>query len=358
MYGYAADTQTDTIQGGAGDFVSYASGLRATQLPSGVTDIEAMPYDTRVVHKLLTRFRDAYGYVIEFENEMPSGRGDATLKTALAAVGTAMAASQAVSDADRKALSAATLSLLTTIYKYSWDQQGNPIRHPTLWFYNAQGQPLGMRPLSKDSFGSIMAACYYSYTLPKMEAVVKTMAKKLLGKYINYLVLNQFRLVKQLQLDQLKGDIYSKSDQGVLKKQMLEGLDTFLILPTEGYALKAVGAKMGFTTVAWEPWSNFAAGATQALADYFAEYLAYGFDLPAALAATNSVAAFIDSGGLNGILSSLKFSIPYSLNVAGTTVIDGQVTLALPDNVRAATVKAFKDTIRETVRAGALVAFC
>lgn len=136
---YAELGDHEILLGGPGhNYLSFGYGRHAPAAAlAGNTDIEAMQYDARVMFELLNRFRDAYGYVIEVNNGQ-DGKGDATLKTAMAATAAALAASRAA-PADQGPLNDAVKSLLGTIATFSWDSSGNPVRHPTLLVYNAAG---------------------------------------------------------------------------------------------------------------------------------------------------------------------------------------------------------------------------
>ncbi len=351
------------IDGGAGkNYVSAAPGNRST--PKGATDIdiEALDYNTRVLLEVRHRFRDPWGYSVMVRAEKIDGQGDATLKTALSAVATALAAGRASGSA-LTALNEDTKAFLQTILSYSWDAGGNPIRHPTQLFYTAAGVPLMVRPMSKDSMGGIVAACYYTYTSSKIRSDVKAVARQLMQKYIDYLVANQFRLITAYNMQQILGEIYTRNDDGTFSKpKRTEGPDTFTLLPTDVYALQEVAAKMGFVTSAWNPWQYLSASVAQTLADYLAEYLANGKSLPATSIAgativspyAGAVAYFLNQGGLNGVLQNFKFTQPYSVSWNGKVLFSGTVKLELPQAARTLIVSMFKATIRESVRAGTL----
>ncbi len=352
-----------TIEGGGGsDYVSAAPGVVSPSKVAGDVDIEALDYDARVLVEVRHRFRDPWGYSVIVNSNRLTGQGDATLKTALSAVATALAAGRASGSA-LTALNDDTKAFLQTILDHSWDATGNPIRHPTELFYTAAGTLLMARPMSKDSIGGIVAACYYTYTSSKIRSDVKAVARRLMQKYIDYLVANQFRLITAYNLQQISGEVYTRMDNGSLTKPTrAEGADTFTLLPTDVYALQAVAAKMGFVTSAWDPWLNLAASISQTLADYLAEYVAYGHPLPhTAIAGVTTVsppigalAYFMDQGGLDGILKKFKLSQPYSVSWGGHVLFSGAVTLEMPTPARTLIVDTFKGAVRGSVRAGSL----
>lgn len=212
------------VDGGGGkDFVSVELNVTSAGVTAaGDVDIEAMGFEARSLLELTTRFRDPWGYSVMVKGDGPDGLGDATLHTALGALGAVLLTSKA-SGASLTALNDAAQGFLSTINTHSWDAAGNPIRHPLLQYLNANGAFLMVRPLSKDSMGAIVAACYYASKLPNVRADVKALAKQVLGKFVNFLPANQFRLVSQFTLDQIRGEIYERHDNGtLLKKKMTE----------------------------------------------------------------------------------------------------------------------------------------
>jgi hypothetical protein len=65
-----------------------------------------------------------------------------------------------------------------------------------------------------------------------------------------------------------------------------------------------------------------------------------------------ALAYFMNSGGLHGILEKLKLSQPYSLTLGGKKIIDGVVTIELPESAIEGIVGTFKDSIRSSIRLG------
>ncbi|KAJ5714183.1 uncharacterized protein N7483_011364 [Penicillium malachiteum] len=144
-------------------------------------------------------FLDDNGYLVEIGDDgKPTSLGDATLFTALAVV--ALATGNHKPDGWETHANANITGFLNVLLEKSWGKtdfvpkgqiskgEDHPIRHPNFLEWDKAGRS-SYRPLSKDSFGSIVEACYYSYSGPNSSAEVRNLAQTLLTKWLNYLIL-------------------------------------------------------------------------------------------------------------------------------------------------------------------------
>jgi hypothetical protein len=365
---------SDQVKGGFSLSVNGGSGADVIVAPAGAkldgdkadtvanyTDLNVDKFKKAAVYLAKTsfdlehKFRDQYGYAVEIEGGEAKGQGDATLRTALAAISSALASYKA-SGAALDAANADTKSFLDTITKHSWDATtGDPIRHPTERMTSKDGRDLGHSPLSKDSFGAIVAAAYYAYSSPNSTAAVRDSARQLIGMFVTYLPAHQWRLTSKFTEDQINNNV-----QGMKK-----GPETFLLIPTEIDALKNVAAKMGFATVGWSPWAGLGSGISATVGDYLGNYLAHGLKigpdgaiaaaglLGPEFAATSLFAEFLNRGGLEGILNQVKFSYNQDVNLGGwAKPIHIGVDIELPKAARDAILNAFQGIIRSAVTSG------
>lgn len=104
-------------------------------------------------------------------------RGEATYYTAIAVV--ALATGNYVQQLwDIANANDNIIKLLRVLEGTSWgnrDSAGtlHPIRHPELFDYDKNKVKIQQRPLTKDSFGPILAACYYAFSCPNSSDTVR-----------------------------------------------------------------------------------------------------------------------------------------------------------------------------------------
>ncbi|MFE4047386.1 hypothetical protein [Priestia sp. YIM B13490] len=251
-------------------------------------------------------FQDEYGYVIDYDKEeKPTTLGEGTLHTAIAIIaittGNYKQDTWEITEANYK-----ILGLLNTLLQNSWgnrDIYDHPIRHQALYEYSANGQQLRASPLTKDSFGAIIAAAYYAYKCPNSNSEIRIKSRELINKWGEYLTRSQWRthynyIPGEFEYEVIDGEkkyknIYSKDGGRVMYK----GPEAFRLMPHEIYAVKNVANLMGIPTVHWAIWSNgMPSDLKQVMLDVVAPYIAE--------TATK---------GFRYILKHLNYEIPYSI---------------------------------------------
>jgi hypothetical protein len=298
-------------------------------------------------------FQDSYGYIVDRKTDGAAETlGEATLHTAIAAV--AIATGNVHQDPWEKAEADRVLGgVLDALTEHSWGNpdglgRRHPIRHPDVFDYAADGTRIRNSPLTKDSFGAIVAACYYAYTGPHSSDAVRTKARALMAKWIEYLVLHQWRLHSSTHPAYFEGEFECKDHEYVnifsdahRKPKSCKDPDAFLLVPHEVYALKSAGAVLGLNTAHISPWgSSLPVALRQTIVDVAAPYLA-------------GAAAH----ALELVLSSLTIRIPYSVafggvaagwpfgELAGEFVID-----VLPDDTQRTIVEEFRNALADAIR--------
>ncbi|KAJ5740823.1 hypothetical protein N7493_000695 [Penicillium malachiteum] len=192
-------------------------------------------------------FVDEKGYLVEIgEDGKPTSPGDATLFTALAVVALATGNCQP-DEWETQNANTAIMGFLNVLLETSWGKtdfvpkgqiatgENHPIRHPEVieWDKSGRSRP---RPLSKDSFAPIVAACYYSYTCPNSSEEVRSLAQTLLTKWVKYLSEHRWMLHTNWSGTELQEVIYST--ETVEKENQKLTVDGFMLWPHELYALK------------------------------------------------------------------------------------------------------------------------
>lgn len=228
-------------------------------------------------------FRDKYGYILEFKDNEPESKGEAVLFTAIAVIALAVG-NYNPDDWDKKNANNYLTELLTTLKDQSWgnmDSLGrvHPIRHPDMTEYDIEGNPFRKSPLSKDSFNAIVAAAYYAYTCPNSNQEVRQLARDLITKWTEYLVLFQWRTHSNYIEGEFIPDdsrknyryIFSSPEKGDVS---YKGPETFMLLPHEIYALQNVASALG-VPVNWYIWeSEMTAEMKQMIIDNTAPFIA------------------------------------------------------------------------------------
>ena len=331
-------------------------------------------YHDQAHTELVDRFRDSIGYVAMYKDGAIKPDGEATLYTALAVV--ALSAGNYHQDAWELANANERLAeLLTVLIERSWgnpDGRGreHPIRHPDLHHYDLQGNEIRKDPLTKDSFAPIVAASYYAYMCPHSNSNVRELARRLIRKWSDYLVLNQwlthsnyiageFDAVPKKKLDPSTGQwqetnekayehIFGRlvhANQRREERQVdFKGPEFYFVFPHEIYALQNVAAKLGVPLPQSDIWSNeFVAELKQTMADW------------AAPAFANAAGR-----GLEYILQRLGYAVPYSIPLGPPDwdygKVEGVFEVRIPAGDRERIVRDFttivRDFIKESVRLG------
>ncbi|PRD11797.1 hypothetical protein CQ058_04550 [Bacillus sp. MYb56] len=300
-------------------------------------------------------FRDQHGYIIDIIDGHPGTLGEGTLHTAIATI--AIAAGNYYQDSwDVNFANKSLKELLTTLLKNSWGNRDNlgrvhPIRHPDVKEYDVNGKFMRHSPLTKDSVGAIVAATYYAYNCPNSNQEVRMLARELMTKWTEYLILFQWRthsnyFAGEFESKKIPGEknlfyknIFSDESQG---KVTYKGIESFMLLPHEIYTIQNVAAKLGIPTSHWNIWENeMPAELKQTIADYVAPYIAEEY-----------------AKGLEYVLQKLNFSLPYSVQLGAEDwklgKVEGTFEVQIPSHIKEQIIKnsqiAVKDFIRETVR--------
>ncbi|KAK5045497.1 hypothetical protein LTR84_009115 [Exophiala bonariae] len=199
-------------------------------------------------------YLDEFGYLVEWNKiKDKEGKdimathalGEATNFTAIAVV--ALASGNYRQDSWEVQNANMHISKFIDVLEHkSWgnmDEHGetHPIRHQAWVEYYGDAQ-VRDRPMSKDSFGQIVLACYYAYTCPNSSSQVRQQAQSLLSKWIKYLSRHQWRLhsnyiPKEFEASDKKFDNLFE-DERHQKKIMSFGQETYLLYPHELWALR------------------------------------------------------------------------------------------------------------------------
>lgn len=354
---YDIDTTTLPL----GISISGDQGRDAFVVPSGVTlDAESgdrafssAEMSADALHQsrieLLYKFRDRWGYVGHFDTGtgLAHGDGEGTLYTAIAAIG--IATGNYHQDAWESAEANAVLEdLLGTLLTKSWgnrDEFGreHPIRHPNVYDYDASGNAFRQSPMSKDSFGAIVAAAHYAYDNPHSSEAVRELARDLIAKWSNYLVSNQWRthsryIVNEFETDgnmYVDGGHYKHifNENGVAKTA--KGPESFQLLWHEAYALRNVAARMGVLV----PTLDLTNDLPQTVIDLGAE------------AVGNAVGR-----GVRAILDQLSFSRDYDVKIRlgnrDISVLKGDLSIGIPTAARERMERELSGLVTNVVREG------
>lgn len=207
---------------------------------------------------------DEWGYLVEWQKSTdangavkfePDARGEATYFTAIAVV--TLASGNYKQDSWEAENANTYISSFLSVLEYkSWGNQDSsgqkhPIRHPDFLEYYGNGRSRN-RPLSKDSFGQIVLACYYAYTCPNSSSQVRKQAQSLLRKWISYLARNKWLLHSRIIANEYDSEEVTDEQTGKKKKKYVNlfadpqhrgrikanGPETYLLYPHELVALK------------------------------------------------------------------------------------------------------------------------
>ncbi|KAA0781905.1 hypothetical protein DN406_29860 [Bacillus sp. BB56-3] len=298
-------------------------------------------------------FRDRYGYIVNQTKERidavmkPDQLGEASLYTAIAAIAIATG-NYKQDDWDKSYANEKLKGLLTTLLEKSWGNKDNlgrkhPIRHPEEIDYYKYGNDVKSRmsPMTKDSFGAIIAASYYSYSCPNSSQEVRQLARDLMTKWTEYLILFQWRthsiyIENEFEKDEKKYK-YIYSDNNLTNQKSYKGQGSFMLWPPEIYALQNVASHLGIATSQWNGWDNITPELKQSIIDLAAPYIAQ-----------------FAGEALNNLLKSYHGGFPYSIPLGppGWTFgkIEGVFEFEIPSGIREQIVTTFKESIKDLLR--------
>ena len=270
--------------------------------------------------------RDAFGFVQHrsWDNGQPGdfcGKGDSVLRTSIAAIAFALEG-DSINAAD----------LVSTIDAHAWSNNGHPVRHPEVHDFHKDGRDLGLSPMSKDQFLAFMVACDRLYRCSSATTAHKATARDALIRFTDYLLIHNFRLQSQYTDDQITNDIDTTNPKGP---------ETYILLSTDIYALRAIALSMDIPAATWTAWGTVAVSPwLQVAADYV---------------------AFVMGKLLRFLLDRIAFRTTYQCSLpvevfGSLNVVSGTIEIAIPDNVCDEIQAGFETLIRELVRAGNHVA--
>jgi hypothetical protein len=342
-----------------GVMMSGGDGRDAIVVPAGVS-LDADPADKllglaeytadtlqHARFELLYKFRDEFGYVGHYDVQkgQTHGDGEGTLYTAIAAIG--IATGNYHQDSWESAQANAVLEdLLGTLLTKSWGTRDglgreHPIRHPNWFDYHEAGNILRNSPMTKDAFGAIIAAAHYAYDNPHSSQAVRELARNLVTKWSEYLVLNQWRTHSTF----IAGEFDADGDRSKTifnehgKPRMALSVEGFMLFPHEIYAIQNVAADMGIPTSQWNAWGAMSVSFKQTLADVAAPYLGEAA-----------------GRGLDYILDRLKFGRDYDIkvNLGGreVSVLKGSFSIGIPEGTRDRIVTEFSRFVTDVIREG------
>ena len=289
-------------------------------------------------------FRDQFGFVVDIENGDPTTRGEGTLHTAIATV--ALATGNFHQDAwERAQANQFVLQLLETLRDRGWGNQDghglvHPIRHVDVSDFDASGNPFRLSPLTKDSFGAIMAACIYAYRCPHSSDAVRSVAVELFQKWRDYLVAHQWMTHSNYIAGEFErdDDEYRHICNEHCESQDFKGPESFMLLPHEHYALQCAEVALEQKTSHWDIWSQ-------------------GIAVELGMAFTNLGAPYIGKAseqGMRLLLDHLEYRLACSVPLGplgwSCRSIEGAYSIRIPEGVRESVSRTFGDLIRDLIR--------
>ncbi|KAJ5456166.1 hypothetical protein N7530_011440 [Penicillium desertorum] len=136
----------------------------------------------------------------------------------------------------------------------------HPIRHPDWVEFYGNGQ-MRQRPLSKDSFGQVVLACYYAYKCPNSSDEVRQRAKSLLDKWIRYLSSHRWLIHSNYIPNEFEkaGREHANlfEDAKHTNRVTFVGAESFLLYPHELWALKNCAIAIGVPSQSIIPGAAF-----------------------------------------------------------------------------------------------------
>jgi hypothetical protein len=307
-------------------------------------------YKRRVINKLTYKyqqgmadlgFRDGHDYVIEINKDGPTQLGEGYYFTAIAAATFAMDNYQGESW-EVQQNNEIIEGLFKVLDETSWgneDSSGtkHPIRHVDILERHSSGV-VRQRPLSKDAFGPMVAACYYAYNCPNSTSSVRNEAKNLLTHWVTYLSSHNWMLhSKHLQgeferetekhFTEYCKNLMSYSNGKVTGRIRFLGAESFILLPYELYALKHCAESLGVANTIW-PWVNAS--------------LAVGSSVGPQIMAFVAPAAKI---GLKYVLDHLEFSKDYKIEfIPGVkqSTLKGKLELSIREDLKVSICDEFE----------------
>ena len=229
-------------------------------------------YRNACQHELTAPYSDSFRYIIQLENGKQTAQGDATTFSSIALVALAAELYHSAPPESGKSINQMLSTLLNALHETGWSHHHGklyPIRHPDDYDYEpAKGLPKKVRrsPLSRDSFGSIICGAYYAYHAPHCSRENKTLAKKLVEKWIHFLLESGWKLDPEPNFNLKLKPMYCNQD-GKMKQA---GPETYILAPHERYTLRSVAASMGIVTADWDIWAGVDASLTQLVAEIVA----------------------------------------------------------------------------------------
>lgn len=301
------------------------------------------------------KFRDNFGFVIGLDDttpdalgdETPNTLGEGTYHTAITAIAVATG-NYSQDDWEKNTGNTFLSELLRTLLDKAWGNKDSlgrvhPIRHPDEYDFNRNGDKIRCRPLSKDSFGPIIAAIYFAYKCPNSNEEVRLLSRELATKWADYLVLFQWTLHSiyfEGEFDQ-DGNHYRNIFDKHHNPNSYLGPGAFALLPNEIYAFQNVASAIGIPAVTWNPWINLSIEFKSTMKDYVAPYV----------------------GDLSGravklLLEQLNLSIPIDIPLGADDWNMGKIRwkfeINFPSNIQERIVKKVSsvttDAIREAYR--------
>lgn len=255
----ASEEQNDTIEVADETFNMSTDNDYKSKVQQQLTTVRDLSDLTSTLET--TGYLDKHGYLIEwnkvrdeFGNRImgPHAEGEATYFTAIALV--ALASGNYKQDSwEAQNANHYIGNFLDVLENKSWGNKeasgdAHPIRHPDWVEFYGNGQ-MRQRPLSKDSFGQIVLACYYAYKCPNSSDKVRQRAKSLLDKWIRYLGSHRWLIHSNYIPGEFEkagrehANIFE--DAKHTNRVTWVGAESFLLYPHELWALKNCAIAIG-----------------------------------------------------------------------------------------------------------------
>lgn len=295
-------------------------------------------------------FRDNYGYIVHYNQGIPDKLGEGTLLTAITAIAIATGNYSMPESWERENANKYLKELLSTLLHQSWGNKDSfgrqhPIRHPDWHDYDTSGIQLRNRPMSKDSFGAIVVAAYYSFTSRYSDEEVRSIAYELIRKWSEYLIQFQWKTHSMFIREELEKDNEGKylhlrgynPFEKKFEKTSFLGPDSFMLWSHEIYALQNVAAKMGIPTSHWDVRKNINKELIQIIIDYAVPLIV-------------DVACRV----LDSILKKWAYPFEYSIQLGPDNWSFGRIVgfhvLKIPSKTREEIIEGFRNALQEIIR--------